>query len=302
MPTTSILIVTYNCADVIQQCIQSALNEDNAECIVIDNASTDKTLQVIDAYKGQLSIIKNKINRGFTQACNQGIKKAQGKYILLLNPDAWLGSKSLNYLVQQLDTKPKLGAIAPMLKYPDGSFQNYTRRFPSVMGLWVETFIPMRWWNHFKSYRKYTCQDIDFTTDQDVDQPAGAALLFRKQWKLDEHYFIYGSDVDLCQTIKKDNYQIVQTPDAIVYHHQSKGGTENNKLRLFLDLDNYYGMKYYFKKFDKNGQYLAYSFFFAITLFVRVLVSAITLANDLSMRWVKFTGFIQNKNFRSINV
>lgn len=301
MSNTSTIIVTYNCGDVIYQCIESIVNSHNCEVIVIDNASTDNTLEKISSFENKIILISNTQNKGFTHACNQGIKVAKGKYIFLLNPDAWFAEACLTTLSSKLEQDASIGAIAPNLNYPDGSFQNYTRTFPSVLALWVESFIPMKWWNKFSSYKKYTCQNIDFKKEQEVEQPAGAALLFRKQWTLDENYFIYGSDVDLCKTIIKDGYKIIQTPEAIVYHHQSKGGTENKKLRIYLDLDNYYGMKYYFKKNQLVFQLAAYKALFSSSLLARAVLASISNADDQKERWTKFKGFINNKNFLAIN-
>jgi GT2 family glycosyltransferase len=296
-PTTSIIIVAYNCEDLIHQNIASCVKEPNTEVILIDNASTDETLQQIDVFKDQIILISNKENKGFTAACNQGIQQAKGKYIFLLNPDAWVSEGCITTLVSKLNENPELGAIAPNLCYPDGSFQNYTRSFPTVMGLWVESFIPARWWNKFNAYKTYTCQHIDFSIEQTVEQPAGAALMFRNQWRLDDHYFIYGSDVDLCRTIIKSGYKIIQTPEAIVYHHQSKGGTENCNLRLYLDIDNYYGMQYYFKKHNEIRNYYTYWLVFTISLFLRALLSSILFSQDKRSRWLKVKYFLQGKNF-----
>ncbi len=297
-PLTSIIIVAYNCADLIKQCIGSCIAEEGNEVIVIDNASSDDTLMQIAEFGKQIKLIANDKNKGFTQACNQGIKIAKGKYILLLNPDAWLTAGCLSTLSTYLNNNSGVGAIAPMLKYPDGSFQNYTRTFPTVKGLWVENFIPMRWWHKFKAYRSYTCQGIDFSTTQQVEQPAGAALMFRNQWQLDEAYFIYGSDVDLCKTIVNSGYKILQLPEAKVIHHQSKGGTENKHLRLYLDLDNYFGMYYYFKKFKQPFSAIGYRILFGISLFLRAVISIGRYS--FTFRWKKFLYFVQNKNFKAV--
>lgn len=300
-PLVSIVVVAYNCADVIAQNIESCLKEKEAEILLIDNASIDGTLKTIEPYAHQVTLIRNNQNLGFTKACNQGIEQAKGKYILLLNPDAWLADGSLQVLVNYLAENETAGAVAPSLYYPNGDFQNYTRTFPTVMGLWVESFVPMPFWNKFKSYGQYTCQNQDFTHELEVEQPAGAAILFRNQWVLDEHYFIYCSDVDLCKTIYTDGYKIIQLPNAKVFHHQSKGGTENQKLRLYLDLDNYYGMTYYFRKHQEQLNLWLYRFLFAGSLLIRAVLAFVSFSRDTSVRWKKFIFFLQHKNFTSIH-
>ena len=296
----SIVVVTYNCSDVIDQNLKSCIQESGIELIIIDNDSKDETLEIIEPYLVEnVKLIKNTKNTGFTFACNQGIKVAKGKYVMLLNPDAYLQTGTISLLANYLEQNSNVGIVAPCLYFPNGRFQNYTRTFPTVGGLCVESFIPRRYWNRFKSYRKYTCQDVDFTKIQEVEQPSGAALMFRNQWLLDDVYFIYGSDVDFCKSVIETGLSIIQIPYAKVIHHQSKGGTESEKLKMYLSLDNYYGMNYYFKKHNQPFTAFIYRILFTILLFARVLLAIFERKNNLSMRWLKFIYFLQNKNFRA---
>ncbi|MFW5804413.1 MAG: glycosyltransferase family 2 protein [bacterium] len=300
-PSVSIIIVTYNCANVIQEALHSCNKTKNTEVIVVDNASSDGTRDIISKNTNEhIEFIPNNTNKGFTRACNQGINAAKGKYILLLNPDAILNPQTIETLTDYIHNHPETGAVAPSLFFPDGTFQNYTRRFPTICGLWVESFVPMPLWKYFPCYRKYTCQDIDFSSPTEVEQPAGAALLFLNKWKLDETFFIYGSDVDLCKTIIDDGYKIVQIPHSKVIHHQSKGGTENKNLRIFLDLDNYFGMYYFFRKNNSPFKAFSYRIIFGISLFLRSCLSLFSLSN-FPYRWKKFILFLKNKNFTAIN-
>lgn len=297
----SVVVVSYNCADVIEENLKSFFNETGNELIIVDNASKDGTVEIVKSYLCEnIKLIENSVNKGFTFGCNQGIRASRGKYLMLLNPDAFLQIGTISLLVKYLNLNQNVGIVAPCLYFSDGKFQNYTRTFPTVGGLWVESFIPMRYWNYFLSYRKYTCQDINFNNIQKVEQPAGAALMFHNKWELDESYFIYGSDVDLCKRIKDSGHEIVQIPEAKIIHHQGKGGTENITLKLYLDLDNYYGMSYYFKKFNQPMSLFYYRLIFSISLFARALFSFLEDKDSLKNRWKKFFLFIRNKNFLSI--
>lgn len=297
----SIVIVSYNCADVISENICSCLSSDKAEIIVVDNASKDHSVSIIQSIKSEkIQLIINRENVGFTRACNQGIRKAKGEFIMLLNPDASLQKDCLINLVGYLNANPDTGIVAPCLYFPDGRFQNYTRTFPTIRGLWVESFVPMKYWDYFKSYRKYTCQDIDFSREQFVEQPAGAALMFRNRWLMDENYFIYGSDVDLCKSVIEAGYKIVQIPTARVIHHQSKGGTEASKLRMYLDLDNYFGMHYFFRKHNQKINAFFYRSIFSLSLLFRAFIAIFEGKENFLMRWNKFNLFLGNKNFTSI--
>lgn len=298
----SIVVVAYNCEKVIIENIESCLKEHYSELIIIDNSSTDATPQIISRYLNinKVKFIRNHENKGFTYACNQGIKQARGKYIFLLNPDASLLKDTLTKLVKFLEENHDAGAVAPALFFPNGEFQNYTRTFPSVSGLWVENFIHKNWWHLFPSYNKYTCSKIDFSTTVEVDQPAGAALMFRNRWLLDETYFIYVSDVDLCKNIKEEGFRIYQIPDSRVCHHQSQGGTENSSIRYMLDADNYFGMSYYFKKHKQYIRWFTYRILFSISLFLRFFLSIASSNAERKIRFMKLRAFCLNQNFKEL--
>ncbi len=300
-PKISIVTVTFNCATVIEDNIKSTLNEPDTEVIIVDNNSQDNTVKIIEPYVGdRLKLIVNETNKGFTEGNNIGIRAAKGQFILLLNPDARLISGVIHEMVDFLNKNSKVGALAPSLLFPDGSPQNYTRRFPKPLALWVESFVPKKWWNIFPSYKKYTYQDLVFGKAIAVEQPAGAALMFRNQWLLDEYYFNYVSDVDLCKTIISDGYSIIQLANLHFFHHQSKGGTEDSGIRIILDLDNYYGMRYYFKKHNQLFNLLMYVVLFGTSLFLRWCLSLLMANKQSKERWFKLKHFILNKDIKQL--
>src|SRR5262249_32350680 len=148
-----------------------------------------------------------------------------GKYILLLNPDAYAMPGAIAKMAKMLDKNENIGAVAPQLIYSDGSLQNYTRRFPTVCGLAVESFVPPTTRGFFRCYIRYTCADLDLAQTQSVQQPAGAALMFRRGYIMDPRYFIYGSDLDLCMQVYESGRKILHVPEAQIVHYRSKAGT-----------------------------------------------------------------------------
>lgn len=297
----SIIVVSYNCAEVIRQCIDSVLNCcENTELIVVDNNSTDGTRDILMQYNTRCEIVLNNKNEGFTKGCNIGIERAVGKFLMLLNPDAYFVDNSVQLLVNELKHSPELGAVAPNLYFPDGTIQHYIRTFPSLWGIWVEHFVPSRLWNRFKAYRKYTCQGLDLGKKQQLEQPAGAAIVFRKQFRMDETYFIYGSDVALCKDVYEAGMKVLLVPDAAVFHHQSKGGTENRnpELKMFLQLDALYGYGVFFRKYNSWLHFYCFRLVVGMSL---ALVAATTIFSSADKRRLKFRRlrlFFQGKNFR----
>ena len=255
----SIIVVTFNCENVISSCIKSITPflKKGIELVVVDNNSSDNTQKILDDLKQDVcfSLTKNKRNTGYTKGCNIGIRKASGKYIFLLNPDTILIPENCPSLLSNLLREDhNIGAIAPTLLYPSGEIQNYTRRFPTVKGVIIESFVPSKYWNMFSSYRRYTYEDLDLTIDNKVEQPAGAAIMFENKYLLDETYFVYGSDVDICKSISSEGKQIMQTTKMKVIHLGSKGGTDSQsyKVKALLSADHFFAMQYFFKK---NGRF-----------------------------------------------
>ena len=298
-PKISAIVVSFNCADVIFDCINTLLMQENCEVILIDNNSTDETLKKIESLVSRIKLVASKTNNGFTIACNQAIDLANGEYLLLFNPDAYIKDLgALKILSQQLDNDSNLGAVSPQLLYPNGTIQNYNRRFPSIVVVFVESFVPSKYWNKFSSYKKYTYQDLDLTQECYLEQPAGAAILFRKNFRLDETYFIYGSDVELCKNVLDSGLKIKLVPNSKVFHHQSKGGTENvnHKMKMYLQLEYYFAMRYFFKKHYGVFYSLTYVLLNSFFLFIVALVSIGTFNKQkISLKCDRLLFFIQNK-------
>ncbi len=299
----SFVVVAYNCASVIRTCIESLLVYAPAQqYIIVDNASKDGTTQILQEFDGQIDLLLNKCNNGFTKACNQGINLAKGNYIFLLNPDAYLSESSIKELLLFFTENPDTGAVAPLLYYPDGTKQNYIRTFPTISGVFVESFMPMKIWNRFAAYKNYTCANLNLEIIQKIEQPAGAAIMFHNDILMDENYFIYGSDVELCKNIYDRGRSIYLVPSAKVYHYQSQGGTQdaNPVLKMYLQLDSYFAYSRYFKLHKSTLYYYCYRSIFSLALFGIAFISLFTLnEGSIKLKWNRLALFLRHKNFRS---
>ncbi len=299
-PSVSFVIVSYNCADLIADCINSVRMYGAESIVVVDNASMDGTRDILLSYKDNICLILNEKNLGYTVACNQGIQASNTEYIFLLNPDAYLKDESWKLMLPVINANPGIGAIAPNLYYPNGDLQNYIRRFPSISALLVEFFIPAASWNRFPAYRTYTCMDLDLSQTLELEQPAGAALLFPAGALMDERFFIYGSDLELCNRIRKSGKKILLQPNAAVFHHQSKGGTGagNPLVRAWLQLDALYGYGLYFRENRGYFYYLLFRCFFAAGLLMTALAGLGAGAAHRTAKWTRLKGFLANRNFK----
>lgn len=229
----SVIIVSYNTKELLEKCLESvrasSLDKTAYEVIVVDNGSTDGS--------AKLATIKNTDNKGYAAANNQGIKKARGEYILLLNSDTEITPTALEELIKFMDSHPRAGIASAQLLNPDGSIQPSGGCLPrlSNIALWM-FFID-----------GYHIQNPSFyTTTREVGWVQGAALIMKKQVSLlDENIFMYGEDVELCMRAHKDGWEIWHVAEAKVTHQafQSSGGISSNAL-----LGEYQGLIYLFKK------------------------------------------------------
>jgi len=222
----SIIIVSWNVKDDLSRCLAS-LKENRPsvpfEVIVIDNRSSDGTVDMVRQEYPDVVVIGNHENKGFARANNQGIKQSRGQHVLLLNPDTIVPPGSLDRLVAFLDSNPDVGACGPKLLNADGSTQASVRRFPTYRAaLYNQTIC--RVMGLFRSqYRKWMMKDFGHDRQMDVDQIMGAAMLIRHSviddvGGMDENFFMYYEEVDLCYRIKKLGWRIVFFPGAVITH------------------------------------------------------------------------------------
>ncbi|MDO8503286.1 MAG: glycosyltransferase family 2 protein [bacterium] len=254
-PIVSIIIVNYNTGEFLRRCIQSIkettknLSIPGCEVIIVDNASSDKGVTSIVNTVGTtgIRIIQNKENVGFARAVNRGIKKAEGKYILLLNPDTEVKDGAIAKLVEFAQETRNVGVVGTRLLNPDGLVQSSVFRFPTF-GRAIHEF-----WLDRKVYSKYA---PDGNIPVRVDAVVGAAFLItpvalKEVGMLDEHYFMYFEDLDYCRRVKKAGLKVYYLPQAQVVHHHGVSGRglveeENQWRRLVPASKIYHGtLKHY---------------------------------------------------------
>ncbi len=221
-----VVIVTFNSARVIGRCLASLLSPGAAEppsIVVVDNASSDDTREILRRYP-DIRLIENRENRGFAAGVNQGIRELPCRLILLVNPDAELrqGLESLRNEFQ----RPAVGAATGLLIGADGRPQTGfgIRRFPTPQALVFEALGLNRIWPGNPVNRRYRWLDGDFSRPADVEQPAGAFLMLRRDvWErlggFDEHFCpVWFEEVDFLRRLSRAGFRIRFQPAAIAAH------------------------------------------------------------------------------------
>ncbi|KKQ90153.1 MAG: Glycosyl transferase family 2 [Candidatus Curtissbacteria bacterium GW2011_GWC2_38_9] len=225
----SIIIVSYNTKELLVDClksIQKAFQFISAEVFVVDNNSSDRTVSLIKKKFPKIKLIANKQNLGFSKANNQAIREAQGKYILILNPDTRLMSDTIIKMIDFMQDNPQVAVSTCKVELPNGQLDRDCRRhFPT----------PWRAFCHFAGLSKIfaTSQILDqyyygYLPDDhqhEIDSCAGAFMMVRKSaiaevGLFDEDFFFYGEDLDWCYRFKKAGFKIVYTPITKIIHYK----------------------------------------------------------------------------------
>ncbi len=248
----SISIVNYNTRDMVIKCIETVFAYTKGisfDVTVVDNASTDGSVEAIKKAFPQVQVIANTQNLYFTKACNQGMKASKGRYALCLNPDCYIVDDVFTTLVKYMDANPKVGACGPTFLNPDGSLQSLGQRFPRFFfGLFQLTFINTVFPNNpARRGRNYYEDKL-----QEIDAMGGGGILTRKEvfetaGYLDEGYVMYYEDVDWCRRIRAAGWPIMHVPGTKIFHYAGAATVKVDRSRFDKIL--FESMLYYYKKY-----------------------------------------------------
>lgn len=241
----SIIILNYNQKNLLKNCLKNLFESKvklKYEIIVIDNNSTDGSKKFLSEFKIkelEFKIILNNRNNGYAKANNQGIKLAQGKYILILNPDVIVLPDSIEKLVKFLDQNPKAALVGPQLLNPDKTIQHSCYSFPRLYTPAVRRTFLGKLPGLKKELKRYLMLDFDHQKTKEVDWLLGAALMIRKEILdkigfFDERYFLYFEDVDLARRIKQAGFKVYYFSESQMIHfHQRLSAAQASFPSLF---------------------------------------------------------------------
>jgi len=222
----TVSIVNWNTKNELARCLKSVLAQDEAEfeVIVVDNASSDGSADMVARDFPQVTLIANDKNGGFSRAHNQTLKIAKGRYVMLVNPDTLMEEHDvLKKIVHFADENPDIGIIGPRIENPNGSLQFSARRFPTLgAGLFRRTPLGKLFPNN-RFVKSYIMADWKHDDIRDVDWVSGAALVARKKMideigPLDPGFFMYCEDVDWAYRAKQRGWRVIYCPMAKVKH------------------------------------------------------------------------------------
>ena len=251
--TISIIVVNFETPSYTLQCIRSILNNSPAasfEIILIDNGSKDGSLDFIRSEFPEVICIETGSNQGFSKANNLGINNARGQYVLLLNSDTKILDNSLGGMLNYLESHSEVGAVGPRQLNGKGRLQLSWGDFPTLVSEIYRKLI-----HHRLSINDFRVRDYleeKYADRTEVDWVSGSCLMARKKalldaGLLDEHYFMYFEDIDLCRKIKEGGWGIRYLSDMTILHY---GGVSARKniMRVLVEYRRsqiYFTRKYY---------------------------------------------------------
>jgi len=286
----SIIIVNYKAKRFLRDCLDSIYNTKNnlrLEIWLIDNSSKDDTVPWVKENFPQVNLIENEWNSGFSKASNQGIRESQGKYLLLLNPDTKISEGKINELLKFMDENPEAGICGPKMVDEKGELLFSCRSFPDFLtSISSSQSVLNRLFPHNPLSRRYLLKDLDRTGIREVDWVSGSCLFARRKMLeqiglLDEKFFMFCEDTDLCLRAKKNGWKVFYFPFLTVAH-QVGGSVSLNPLRA--KLEHHRSMYYFFKKHYHPN------FIFRLLVYLSLLLRLVFLSLVYS-----FTGLLKKK-------
>lgn len=253
MIDVSIVIVTHNRKNLLEQCLHS-LNglKVKAETIVVDNASTDGTVDAIRKTFPEVKVIEKVTNERFARANNAGIRQARGRYVFLLNNDTEVRPGAVECLSAFMDENSGVGMVGPQLINPDGSIQPSCHKFPNLWTHFCDMLALDRIFPMAEGLSTSVMMYFDHRTMMEVDHVTAAAAMVRSEalqdiGVFDEALSIYYNDLDLSFRMKKAGWKTIFLPKVQVMHY---GGQTANVLKMSWEYfeEQYENIFHYYRK------------------------------------------------------
>jgi N-acetylglucosaminyl-diphospho-decaprenol L-rhamnosyltransferase len=216
-----VVVVSYNSRDELRECVLPFVDVAETDVIVVDNASTDGTLASIADLPVQTIALEQ--NGGFAHGCNVGWRSGRSPYVLFLNPDARIEPEAVGRLVGALEENPRAGIAGPRIVHSDGSLDYSQRRFPRLRSTYARALFLHRVFPDATWTDEVVREHGDYERPGRAQWLSGASLLVRRTLLeqlsgMDESFFMYCEDKDLCRRAWAAGYEVIYEPTSVVVH------------------------------------------------------------------------------------
>ncbi len=278
----SIIIVNYNVRFFLEQAIRAAWKAStNLECeiIVVDNASTDGSKEMVESSFPNIQYIYLEGNLGFSKANNVGIKASQGEYVLLLNPDTVVAEDAFERSVKFMDEHPKAGGLGVHMIDGSGSFLPESKRgLPTPSAAFFKIFGLSRLFPNSKKFGKYHLSYLDENQTHEVEILSGAYMMMRSSalkeaGLLDETFFMYGEDIDLSYRLIKAGFKNYYFPESRIIHYKGESTKKGSVNYVFVF---YRAMLIFAKKHFEKSQASMFGLLINSAIYFRAFLALIS--------------------------
>ena len=252
MAYLSIILVNYNGSKFIYNCLNSLTqmgNDCDQEIIIVDNCSTDNSVEIIKDNFPEFKLISSQTNLGFSKANNLAVNHAQGKHLLFLNTDIILTESTPKLLSDYLEQHQYIAAIGARIIFEDGSYQLSSGKLPNLA---VELIDKIRYGLDRQWHQLFSClYDRQYSKIREVEWVTGACLMicrdvFEQIGGFDESFFMYFEDKDICKRVRDAGFKVVYYPRTSLIHllGGSSKGVKKSVNTYYRDSQLYYYQKH----------------------------------------------------------
>jgi GT2 family glycosyltransferase len=281
MKQVSVVIVNYNVKHFLDQCLDSvkkACSGIEAEVWVVDNASSDSSVEMIQRKHPWVKLIESKVNLGFSKGNNLAIRKSDAQYILLLNPDTIIEENTLKDCIHFMENHSDAGSLGVKMIDGSGKFLPESKRgLPTPKAAFYKIFGLSRFFPKSKEFGRYHLSYLDSEKVHEVDVLSGAFMFIKKETLdktglLDEKFFMYGEDIDLSYRIQQNNYKNYYSPIPRIIHFKGESTKKNslNYVKIF-----YGAMLIFYQKHFSPSSLDPFSLFIKLAIYLRAGASLI---------------------------
>jgi N-acetylglucosaminyl-diphospho-decaprenol L-rhamnosyltransferase len=219
MNDVSVVVVAFNAMPWLEQCLESVRG---VETVVVDHGSTDGTLELVRERFPEVALVEEE-NSGLAFGWNTGVERTAGRYVLLLNADAWLDSGSLDALVAFADSRPDAAVVGPRLRFPDGRLQRSVRGFPTLWRLATEFLFLRRLAPGTRALNAFYGAGFDHAEVREAEVLMGAVWLVRRAaieevGPADDAFFLFSEETDWAYRFRTAGWKVVFFPGAGATH------------------------------------------------------------------------------------
>ena len=248
MSTTAVAVVNYNTRDLLRQCLDTVLIEIPDEIVVVDNASSDGSAEMVKADFPGITLLENKKNLGYSVAVNQAVRHCSSEFILLLNSDTLVKPGTLHTLADYMHLNLQVAVVGPRLVNPDGSLQASCYSFPTPLDIFLDVTHLSRLIGYVPYLKERHLRSWSHNRTRHVPWVLGAATLLRRKsleevGGFEESFFMYYEEVDLCYRLTKRGWQIHYNPAVVVTHI---GGASTQQARAEMAVQFYSSLAHFY--------------------------------------------------------